>query len=78
MVDWSDVSPETERQIIARLAKGGMFPANRFRMRSDLWPALLKLENEGIVWRAFDHENWETLHLWKITGCGLIAAHMWS
>lgn len=39
-----------------------------------IFPALLKLEREGFAWRAYDYEDWRTLHAWKITGCGLLAA----
>ena len=35
-----------------------------------IWPNLLALEREGLVWRAYDYEDWRTLHLWKLTGCG--------
>jgi hypothetical protein len=38
-----------------------------------IWPALMNLEREGLAFRAFDYEDWRTLHVWKITGCGLLA-----
>jgi hypothetical protein len=36
----------------------------------DNWDSLRALEKAGLVWRAFDHEDWRTIHAFKITGCG--------
>lgn len=39
----------------------------------DTWDALRRLEKAGLVWRAWDYETWQTMHLFKITGCGRLS-----
>jgi hypothetical protein len=40
-----------------------------------IWEPLIKMEKEGLVYKAFTYEDWTTFHKWKITGCGALQLH---
>lgn len=69
-----------EKELLSCLADGSMGTAkelsavmsSRKTENGFVWFALLNLERAGMAWRAFDYEDWRSLHRWKITGCGLL------
>lgn len=70
-----------EPAVLGFLAKGGSYTPEEIHnaLKKDvgsayIWETLRKFEAETIVFRAFDYNDWRTLHKWKITGCGLISA----
>lgn len=64
---------EVEKSLLSKLASGASGTALELKGQYKYaWQALINLERAGLAWRAFDYEDWRTLHKWKITGCGLI------
>jgi DNA-binding MarR family transcriptional regulator len=66
---------ELSRMILEFLDHGGSYTAEEIHGMlmphpRGLWETLTKFERDGLIWRAFDYEDWRTLHKWKITGCG--------
>ena len=71
MRDWSDAESHVEQMILKRLAGGASMRASDFwKCAGNVWSSLLRLEKKGLIWRAFDYEDWRTMHRWRVTGCG--------
>jgi hypothetical protein len=65
-----------EKKVLRFLLKGGRHTAQAIRgaLGGDygLWESLIRMEQEGLVYRAYTYGDWTTFNHWKITGCGAI------
>jgi hypothetical protein len=70
---WPNNVGEVEKSLLSKMARGASGTALELQGQYKYaWQALINLERRGLIWRAFDYEDWRTLHKWKVTGCGLI------
>jgi hypothetical protein len=70
----------TEAEVLAFLLKGGRHTAKEIHFQThfadQVWETLIRLEREGLVYRAYMLDDWTTFQKWKITGCGALQSHL--